>query len=77
MLDYVQTCSKILVFCWDPEPEDSAKRKPRCSTQFPTKDPEFLDDEPHEPMSIQTRMAAERATLGKNGKTHHEAMNDG
>lgn len=24
-------------------------------------DPEFLDDEPHEPMSIQTRMAAERA----------------
>jgi hypothetical protein len=40
----------------------------RCSTRpNPTKDPEFLDDEPHEPMSIQTRMAAERATLGKNG----------
>ena len=29
-----------------------------------SKDPELLDDEPHEPMTIQTRLAAEREKLG-------------
>jgi len=30
-----------------------------------SKDPELLDDEPHEPMTIQTRLAAEREKLGR------------